>query len=850
LGDYYSGPDGEAVENPGAWLGGLAVRLGLTEEVTLEQLLNLLDGRHPLTGERLVPFRKDRVAAHDLTFSAPKSVSAVWALANHELRDEMQRAQDDAVAETMRYVERFVPLVRRGNGGTTVETAAAILAVAFAHHTSRQTAAQAKHGLPPDPQVHTHVLLPMAERHDGRVVAINSSALFRGRREIQAVYHAALAARLAALGFDIDRMTGKGGHYFEVSGVPDELVKDWSGRHAEIEAASSEWSTEFRTKNARDPTLVELRGIAVRHRQAKGRAHHSPAEFWRDVGAAHGVTAQSIDALRTGRLAHPLYGKTRMWEELLSPDGITREHAAVPTTDLRIAAMEHGTGLLSVTDVARTLNSMVSDGEVVHTEAGVWSTREMLRTEANVLDWAERMRSAPAPPRPSRSQVWQAMRSRGVTLSGEQTDVLNATLTGKLTTIVGEAGTGKTVVLGAAADVWKAQGRRVFAVAVAGATAQRLAEDMPGAVQLTMDGLITRLERGSLTLTATDVVAIDEAGMVDSRRWARLARALGAVPQIVALGDDAQLSPLSAGGLWAQLAADGPRLQQVRRTKIAWQREAWSHLRNGRADQALALYARAGHLAMHTTRDEAMAAAVAAWADDGCAGLLLTDADNQTRHALNLAAQQRCTSLGVDALTTRTSEGEIQLHVGDRVIFRRQHRMDGDRVENGATGEITAMGEGTITVYTSGRDVTVPIDAEDSLVDLGLALHVYKAQGATVDRSYVISGSWTTSKESLYVAASRSRSGTRIFLDRETLGRDIDADAIEEAAKRGARSRAKRAATPPRRVITTRMPLVAIHRRRQSLRAARAAGMKRTAPPTYTAPRRDVQQAMHHALVG
>jgi hypothetical protein len=74
-------------------------------------------------------------------------------------------------------------------------------------------------------------------------------------------------------------------------------------------------------------------------------------------------------------------------------------------------------------------------------------------------------------------------------------------------------------------------------------------------------------------------------------------------------------------------------------------------------------------------------------------------------------------------------------------------------------------------------------------------MHVYKAQGATVDRSYVITGGWQTSKESLYVACSRSRTGTRLYLDRESLRHDIDADAIAEAAARGRTSRAKVAAT-------------------------------------------------------
>jgi conjugative relaxase-like TrwC/TraI family protein len=132
------------------------------------------------------------------------------------------------------YIEQQIPLIRRGRNGVIVETAAELMAVAFAHHTSRQSASQADRDVPPDPQIHTHVLVPFARRHDGEIAAINSAALFRGRQEIEAVYHAALADRLAELGFEIQRGTGKKQRYFEIAGIPEELCADWSSRHQEI----------------------------------------------------------------------------------------------------------------------------------------------------------------------------------------------------------------------------------------------------------------------------------------------------------------------------------------------------------------------------------------------------------------------------------------------------------------------------------------------------------------------------------------------------------------------------------------------------------------------------------------
>jgi conjugative relaxase-like TrwC/TraI family protein len=110
LGDYYLAEDGEPEAAPPQALGTLAERLGLTGEVTAEHLLNLLDGRHPIIGHRLLEYRKDRVAGVDQTASAPKSVSVVWAVGAPEEREAVEQAQDTAVQTLVDYMRRRCPL--------------------------------------------------------------------------------------------------------------------------------------------------------------------------------------------------------------------------------------------------------------------------------------------------------------------------------------------------------------------------------------------------------------------------------------------------------------------------------------------------------------------------------------------------------------------------------------------------------------------------------------------------------------------------------------------------------------------------------------------------------------------
>ena len=66
-----------------AWSGRAAEGLGLRGAIDPEQLRAVLGGRHPTSGHRL---RSERatVLGFDLTFSAPKSVSVVFALGGEE----------------------------------------------------------------------------------------------------------------------------------------------------------------------------------------------------------------------------------------------------------------------------------------------------------------------------------------------------------------------------------------------------------------------------------------------------------------------------------------------------------------------------------------------------------------------------------------------------------------------------------------------------------------------------------------------------------------------------------------------------------------------------------------------
>ena len=81
----------------GMWRGSGAAELGVSGAVSAEGLVRLFDGQHPGTGEQLGrSLRKDGVAAWDVTFSADKSVSLLWALGDPDTRQQVLEAFEEA----------------------------------------------------------------------------------------------------------------------------------------------------------------------------------------------------------------------------------------------------------------------------------------------------------------------------------------------------------------------------------------------------------------------------------------------------------------------------------------------------------------------------------------------------------------------------------------------------------------------------------------------------------------------------------------------------------------------------------------------------------------------------------
>ncbi len=803
-GDYYLSPEGEPTQAPGRWLAtpDTLARLGI-EGATVEgrDFIALMEGKHPRSGRllRRAGSNGGRGGGIDLTFSAPKSVSAVWALGDPAQRREMEAAHAAAVSEAMVHLTETVPTVRRRYGGQQVEEhAREVVAAEYRHTTSRGVL----EGDAPDPQLHSHVVITNAIREDGRIVAVASRPIFRSAREVGAYYRSALAHQLQQRGYAIEQGTGRHGRYFKIAGVPRGLLDAFSARSREVARAAE----RFRAQWGRAPERGELRQLKLKNRKAKMLVTRADLQVVWNETAARFDFAGDKPARLLG--AEPEPRPDGSLEDRIE-ERLTERAATFEPGEFRAVLLEQSVGELSPREALDFSRAMIAERRVLPLEGGLMTTLAVRAREQAIerrftqladdagRDVGERARAT------AEDQVAERIGGR---LSDEQAHALQV-ITGpeRGAILVGPAGTGKGVVIDAAARAEQLKGCEAVGVAVSWSTAERLARDSPTLDgSYSVDALISRVEHGRVDIGEHTTVFFDEAGMGDTDRFSRLTETIEKTgAKLVLIGDGAQLPSIGAGGMFDRLTDIAPsaELSNIRRTLDPEEQRAWADLRAGRSDRAMAHYHSRGQLHMADTRDEAVEQAVENWAaltqtHDPSEVALISDASNKEIARLNARAQHYRAERGeLGELEVQVPGVHYGIRQGDRVAMIDQHHEPGsERIENGSRGEVldvTPAGEVLIEFDVTGRQRTLA-GKDLARVRLGYAQHIHRAQGATVTRTLVVTGGWQASKESAYVEASRARQGTDWFVSREDLGVEgHDTDRIQRLAQNMRRSHAQ-----------------------------------------------------------
>ncbi|MFH0301112.1 MobF family relaxase [Bradyrhizobium sp. 31Argb] len=298
--EYYLG----AGEPTGRWISStnnFGVRHGAEiDNALFERLHASLDA----DGQPLLSNSGDtakRVGGIDLTLSAPKSVSVVFALADDETRRAIERAQQEACEATLAFLERNAAFCRRGKNGHRLERAT--LTVATFQHGEARPVEHDDGKVFADPNLHTHaVLLNFSLRRDGTVGALDARHLFAHKMAAGAVYHLALSSNLKKLGFEIGEIDKNG--TFEIV-VPQmrkggeqstnlaksfvTLQRHLSGRRKEVEQAIA--AEGLSTADA--PALAAAIALGTRSSKQEERttdrfelwAEQAPRRSWMSSGS-------------------------------------------------------------------------------------------------------------------------------------------------------------------------------------------------------------------------------------------------------------------------------------------------------------------------------------------------------------------------------------------------------------------------------------------------------------------------------------------------------------------------------------------------------------------------------------
>ena len=150
-------------ELPGRWAGPGAEVLGLRGEVIDTDFAAILSGTYPRTGEELGKhWRRQTVVAFDVTVSAPKDMSILYALGDERTRSTILRIHGEGVQAAAEYLQASAGWARQYNPDTkTTEAVRAKLVMPeFVHRTARPVTDPTTGAVTVDPQLHTHITVP------------------------------------------------------------------------------------------------------------------------------------------------------------------------------------------------------------------------------------------------------------------------------------------------------------------------------------------------------------------------------------------------------------------------------------------------------------------------------------------------------------------------------------------------------------------------------------------------------------------------------------------------------------------------------------------------------------------
>lgn len=750
----------------------------------------LMRGFNPRTGASYVDnVRRGQLdsemetrAGYSACFNVEKSVSMLWASLPREKQIVIEKAVMEAARKTQEFAEKNgYYQYRNGEAGK-------LIAMNYLHFTSRET-----ENSEPDMHLHVHSEIVAAiQCADGKWRALDATELFARQAELAALFdgylYEAIQRDLPEKANVFDAHYERSGLYVE--GISDEERMENSKRRKVV----NNRMTEMGVYGA-----AASNGVAKRTRPAKSKDLDTEKlrDDWR-------LKLQDLKPGQAKRLA----------PTMLEVEYMAFKNRSVFTErdiDRTVAqlAICHG-GSAARTGIRSAIFEQLGVIPVAD-QAGLkrYTTEDFRRMEGDIASYGIACQKPAARFALADHAIQQAIQNvqarKGFALYPEQLAAVLHCVGGQQVAIVdGAAGTGKSISLEGIKEGYTLSGHRVLGVAPSGVATGALKDSANIEEASTLHSLLMKLEHKDPqyreTLTDTDVIIVDEAGMVDLRTLHKLFKHTSdAGAKLILAGDAKQLEAVgSASNLQMLIDQIGsaelvkiarqpdPTINDISQTWFAGPtgtdpRDALQKMEDlgliKRPDQPgqEAIDVMMSHV--QATHDEGVS-----WKDM----VLLADRNKQVR-ALNERVRDYRKSIGEldesQELTIRIAKRrqgprEIDLAPGDRVMLRRNAVIgkDQQQVFNGDRAEIVGLRlvdkeDGKDDVAISVRidrtgEVVSFLESEYNAIDHGYSMTVHKSQGLTLRNAFYLVGE-TTDRRLAYVAFTRSKEACLIFVDRD-----------------------------------------------------------------------------------
>jgi len=708
LEDYYLGYG----ESPGVWSGKLAAKLGLTGVVDADALRALIDRRHPASGTVLAEGKPTKVRAIDATFSAPKSVSLLWAFGDADVAAVISIAHVEAVEAALAFLEEHAAVTRRQKARSRIRVRCSGWATAtFVHRTSRAG----------DPQLHSHVVIAnLVQRDDGTFVALDAAPLYHWAKAAGSIYQEELRRRLTerlGVGWGPDRNGCR-----EMIGISEEQLRVFSKRTAQIEQHLLAVGADLTDAKAR---MQADEAASVLTRPAKDRTLDAEQLKQRWAAEADSVNLPVGRDLLAAVQADAPPGQLEvshfrdLFARLVNPElGLCRHDSSFSEAQVFEAVAAWGAGRLSLSQIETLVGVFLDSAHVVRLVVddpsgrtpGRWSTVSHRQLEDRVLDDLARLQHRQVDGLDP-AAVDAAIRVGA--LGPDQENAVRVLAGGGagLRALISPPGYGKTTTLSVAVDALRRSGRPVLALATTNQAVEQLRQ--VGIPAMT----IARFAIDRTALKSGTVLVVDEFSQVPTREADTVLVAVSACQgaQLWLVGDPHQAQPVGAGGLahWLdEQHRDGKvvaaELTVNRRQADPVESHALTSFRAGQITQSQDMRDDAGWEHHHDDRNQAMQAMSKAVVDDirnvgsdRVVALAVTHGDCE-----DLADRIRRQLVDLGAISGPVLEGPgwtapRDYQAGDRILLHAHLDLgDGTRITNGTIAKVIAVTEHGLAVTT------------------------------------------------------------------------------------------------------------------------------------------------------